>query len=555
MKKNSVKKEDSFSMISLSLIDKSAYNPRKYFDEADLLELADSIKEKGVIQPIVLRPIGERYEIVCGERRYRASLLANIDKIPAMIRVLSDDDAREFAVIENLQRKDVSPMEEARAFSLLLEKYGIETIAIKIGKSQSYVRGRLVLLQLHDNFQLLLDNDEIHIGIASVLATFSNEIQESVFNEHFAQNVSYYLNWKHQRAKELKESIERNYSTKLESYSFDKEECNSCTYNTANFMLFEVDGDCAKCTNKQCLDKKNEAFLLEKALFLKNENPELSLCRDKYQQVNTNVLESLQGLGNDVKIGNIIVEDEEPELPNREEYDTDEEFQEAIDDYNSEVKDYEEAKAEMKRDIESGEIRPIIRIEKSDVKIAYVRQDDLEEKGKDVKEDSDSGIKKIEDKLVRNGQLRNEKVRDDLKEEIANIEYPNTELSSLETAMLYLFMIKDLTYQDYDNLKLNIEKHSLKYSDCFILTDEQKNLITRYFVMRNVKETYISCMMKPSDNPLRAFMNEHAAETVNAIEKKYDDMYAKRNASLLEKKKAILAEKGEISADTEAHVE
>lgn len=553
MKKNSAKKEDSFSMISLSLIDKSAYNPRKVFDESDLLELADSIKEKGVIQPIVLRPIGERYEIVCGERRYRASLLANIDKIPAMIRCLSDDDAREFAVIENLQRKDVSPMEEARAFSLLLDKYSIETIAVKIGKSQSYVRGRLALLQLHDNFQLLLDNDEIHIGIASVVATFPKEIQEDVFNEHFASNVPYYYNWGKLRAKEVKEKIETNYSTNLESYSFDKEECNSCAYNTANFVLFEVDGDCAKCTNKLCLDKKNEAFLLEKALFMKNENPELSLCRDKYQQVNTNVFESLASLGNDVKLGNIIVEDDEPELPIREDYDTDEEFQEAIDDYNNEVENFEEAKAEMQKDIESGEIRPIIQIEKSDVKIAYVRQEDLKETTNKV--DTDNRLEKIEDKLERNGQLCNEKVRDDLRTEMTTIEYSNSELSSLETALQYFYMIRNLRKEDYDKLNLNIEIYSLKYSDCFTLTDELKNLVTRYFVMKNVKETYIPCMMMPGDNPLRAFMNEHAAETVNAIEKKYNDMYAKRNASLLEKKKAILAEKVDLSTDTDANVE
>lgn len=555
MKKNSAKKEDSFSMISLSLIDKSAYNPRKLFDEADLSELADSIKEKGVIQPIVLRPIGDRYEIVCGERRYRASLLANIDKIPAMIRFLSDDDAREFAVIENLQRKDVSPMEESRAFSILLDKYSIETIAIKIGKSQSYVRGRLALLQLHDNFQLLLDNDAIHIGMACILATFSKEIQEEVFNEHFASNVPYCFNWKHKRAKEVKEEIEQNYSTNLESYYFDKEECNSCAYNTANFILFEADGACAKCTNKQCLDKKNEAFLLEKALFMKNENPELSLCRDKYQQVNTNVFESLASLGNDVKLGNIIVEDDEPELPIREDYDTDEEFQEAIDDYNNEVENFEEAKAEMQKDIESGEIRPIIQIEKSDVKIAYVRLEDLVEKEKNTKDDADNRIKKIEDKLERNGQLCNEKVRDDLRTEIANIEYSNSELSSLETALQYFYMIRNLRKEDYDKLNLNIEIYSLKYSDCFTLTNEMKNLVTRYFVMKNVKETYIPCMMMPGDNPLRAFMNEHAAETVNAIEKKYNDIYAKRNASLLEKKKAILAEKVDLSTDTDANVE
>ena len=134
-----------FSVISLSLIDRNSFNPRKVFNEEALEELALSIKGKGVIQPIVVRPVGNRYEIVCGERRFRASLIAGMENIPACIKELSDDEAEEYAITENLQRKDVSPLEEAEAFSKLVSggKYDINSLAIKFGKSEAFIRGRV----------------------------------------------------------------------------------------------------------------------------------------------------------------------------------------------------------------------------------------------------------------------------------------------------------------------------------------------------------------------------------------------------------------------------
>lgn len=108
----------------MSLIDKSTFNPRKKFDEAALDELSESIKQQGLLQPIKIRPITgtNRYEIVFGERRYRAALIAGLKKIPAMISVMSDDEAEDAAIVENLHRKDVAPLEEAEAYARLIEK-------------------------------------------------------------------------------------------------------------------------------------------------------------------------------------------------------------------------------------------------------------------------------------------------------------------------------------------------------------------------------------------------------------------------------------------------
>ena len=108
--------------VTLADIQPSSYNPRKTFDETSLAELAESIRQQGVLQPVGVRPIEEnRYEVIFGERRYRASLMAGLETIPAVIYEVTDEVAEEMAVTENLQRKDVTPIEEANAYQKLIE--------------------------------------------------------------------------------------------------------------------------------------------------------------------------------------------------------------------------------------------------------------------------------------------------------------------------------------------------------------------------------------------------------------------------------------------------
>lgn len=148
------------SLVELSLIDKSSFNPRKKFDEEALYELSESIKKQGVLQPIKIRPASatNRYEIVFGERRYRAALIAGLEKIPAMISSMTDE-AEDAAIVENLHRKDVAPLEEAEAYSRLIEKGrdDIDSLVVKFGKKKEYVKGRLQLLNLIADFRELLD--------------------------------------------------------------------------------------------------------------------------------------------------------------------------------------------------------------------------------------------------------------------------------------------------------------------------------------------------------------------------------------------------------------
>ena len=143
------------------------FQPRIKFSEESIQALSDSIKEHGVIQPIVVRTIGDKYEIIAGERRYKASILAGKQTIPALITDLNEKDSAEVAIIENVQRKDLTPIEEAISYKKILDMGYLtqETLALKLGKTQSTIANKLRLLNLDDDVQEALLNEKIFIHL------------------------------------------------------------------------------------------------------------------------------------------------------------------------------------------------------------------------------------------------------------------------------------------------------------------------------------------------------------------------------------------------------
>lgn len=167
-------KQDSITSIKISRITPRGDQPRKNFDENALQVLADSIRVHGVIQPIVVREVGglsDNYEIIAGERRWRASRLAGLDEIPAVIMTGDELKVAEVALIENVQRKDLNPIEEAMAYRALIEKFGLtqEEVAQQAGKSRSAVANMLRLLELPDEILILVQDEKLSMGHARAL--------------------------------------------------------------------------------------------------------------------------------------------------------------------------------------------------------------------------------------------------------------------------------------------------------------------------------------------------------------------------------------------------
>lgn len=179
-------------MISITDIQKNPYQPRKEFDGEKLDELAQSIKENGVIQPIIVRQspvIG--YEILAGERRYRASLLAGLTSIPAVVKQLSDQEMMVQSIIENLQRENLNPIEEARAYESLVEKgFTHAEIADKMGKSRPYISNSIRLLSLPNAILSEVENGKLSQAHARSLVGLNKEQQDYFFQRIIEEDIS-----------------------------------------------------------------------------------------------------------------------------------------------------------------------------------------------------------------------------------------------------------------------------------------------------------------------------------------------------------------------------
>jgi len=169
--------ENIITMLKLVMVDPKSDQPRKYFDPELLNELADSIKENGLLQPILVREYGDgRYQIIAGERRFRASKIAGLDEIPAIILDSDDKKVAELSLIENIQREDLNPIEEAMAFRTLAEEYGMtqEELAFKVGKSRSAIANATRLLDLPDDVLEMVANGDISAGHGRTLLGLKN---------------------------------------------------------------------------------------------------------------------------------------------------------------------------------------------------------------------------------------------------------------------------------------------------------------------------------------------------------------------------------------------
>jgi ParB family chromosome partitioning protein len=179
--------------LSVDLLQRGQYQPRRDFNEESLQELAASIKTQGLIQPIIVRKIpGNHYEIIAGERRWRATQLAGLQTIPAIVRNLDDQPAMAIALIENIQRRDLNPIEEAMALQRLSEEFGLthEQVSESVGKSRVTVTNLLRLLKLPAEVKTLLQENKIQMGHARALLSLDNAHQLTAARMIVAKSLS-----------------------------------------------------------------------------------------------------------------------------------------------------------------------------------------------------------------------------------------------------------------------------------------------------------------------------------------------------------------------------
>jgi ParB family chromosome partitioning protein len=268
--------------VNLTSIRPSKANPRRRIDDAALAELAANIATHGVLQPILIRPVaGGDYQIVCGERRWRATKIAGKGTIPARIVTLSDAEALEFAVIENLQREDVHELDQANGFKALMQQdpslYTVETIAAKVGRSSSFVYQRLKLAELAPSVQKAFYEGKLMAGHAIEIARLQAADQERALRECFPghNTTNAILKEKDPRplsVRDLRDWIQREVHLSLANAPFDVNDasllstagpCSTCPKRSgANPLLF-ADSIPRKdvCTDRECFSRKVSALV------------------------------------------------------------------------------------------------------------------------------------------------------------------------------------------------------------------------------------------------------------------------------------------------------
>ncbi len=275
-----VQSQSEYRNLPLLSLTESASNPRTTFDDKALDELAESIKAQGVLSPLVVRPKGgHSYEIVAGARRYRAAQRAGLEYVPVRIAELSDAQAVEVSIVENLQRRDVHPLDEATGYVRLLAldepKYSIEQIAAKCGKSPGYVLARVRLTQLAPAAVEAFAKDEIGVGHALLLAKLQQEQQEEALAACYQE--TYGNGSKSKRillpVRHLQQWIEHNILLELAAAPFSKEDaqlvpeagsCVDCPKRTGhNTLLFAEIGanQPDSCSDPKCYQTKVDAFV------------------------------------------------------------------------------------------------------------------------------------------------------------------------------------------------------------------------------------------------------------------------------------------------------
>lgn len=544
--------ERNITMVALTDIQPSGYNPRKNFDEESLAELAESIRQQGVLQPIGIRPLVEtdRYEIVFGERRYRASLMAGLAEIPAIVMEISNEEAEEMAVTENLQRKDVTPIEEANAYQRLIEsgRHDVQSLTVQFGKNDNYIRTRLKFVSLIPEIAKLLEQDEINVSVASEICRYGEDIQREVYDKHLKEDLTY-NSWRGMKAADVAKNIEQRYTTDLSRYSFDKTLCLSCPHNTNNMMLF-CSGSCGNCSNRTCLAEMNAAYLIEKAVQLVEQYPTVPLCRQEYSY-NETAVERLTAMGYEVECLKTYATayPEMPAAPDKEDYDTTEEYEEANNMYRQDVSDYMERTKSIHDRSSTGEITLYLRIGQTDIALCYLANTATNRET----EKPLTPVEKLEKQDKRNGEIAIEKTVEDTKKRILTVDMSERKFGADEDRMIYFFLLSSLRREHFAAVGIECEDEYHHLTDeekmhiIDNLTAKEKALIRRDYLIANFKEARGS---NATAALLLCFAEKHMPEELADIRSAHNEVYEKRHQRI-EEKKAVLSVQEKAKEETD----
>lgn len=503
--------------ISLSKIVPSGYNPRKSFDEKSLKELADSIKQKGVLQPIGVREKDCKFEIVFGERRFRAAQMAGLKDMPVIIVDASDSEAEELAITENLQREEVNEIEEGRVYeSMIKEGENIASLALKFGKSEKYIKLRLQLMQLIPAFRDLVQKGELRLNAAELISSYDRGVQKEIYEKQFKSGWSPMLKSSYAQ---FKKNLEGQMNMKIDAERMDTKNCASCPHNTRNLLLFADEQDCDYCTNKKCLQQKAMGFACEKISELTKLLPDAKVGVSCYASSPEEIVKALKAKGLnclDAPIARNYDNNEAslPLQPIRIKNESDKDWNERIRRYEKEKKQFEKFCQECAK----SESEKQIGITSADRIWLALKQKSA--KGNKVQVGFKEGLLS---KDRRNAEIRDEKRRDKLVECLKVLKQNDAPFEEIEEALLDYCIQRHISYSRRD---FTLKKQDSDMSKP--LSQSERASLRRNFI--------ITSMCEIGDTKVVDLASQlYAPEDFAQIKKEFDDEYDKRHKRIEER--------------------
>ena len=365
-------------LMDIAQLRTSPYNPRTTYEEEGIKELAATLRESGLLHPLHVRPKDGYYEIITGERRFHAARLLGWKQIAVYVREATDAQARDMALTENLQREDMAPMDEARAYKTLVsEGADIYTLAAKYGKSDRYIYDRLKLNDLIPAIADLLSRKMIGLGIALEVSKCEKFIQQDLYENHLkgsAEDDTPQTGWRGKGLADFRRLLQDAYTSDLTRYAFDKSDCLHCVHNTNTYDMFAETNSCGHCTDRECLQAKNAAFVLEKSRALLKVDPRIVVANCSYGYTNPVVRQNLEEEGHTVKkVGfGYRTLPAEPQAPQAEQFREANEYEQAVVRYEMQRQEYEQTLQEALQQAEAGAIRMKVSPEPTDARLIAI---------------------------------------------------------------------------------------------------------------------------------------------------------------------------------------
>lgn len=539
--------------IPLKEIVPSKNNPRKTFDADELNELADSIKENGLLQPITVRPIKEvedgeefaKFEIVCGERRYRATLLTGSEEIDCIVKDLDDKAALTAMIFENMQRKDVDPMEEASAIDRLVNEFGVEVgqVARMLGKSETFVRSRLRLNGTIDEFVDLMHNGPLVLTHLIEICKLPADQQKVLYETCFTPECIARWKYKFPNIPELKEMIDANVMMKLSTAKFPLGDetfedeggcicaCAKCPLNTANDPSGIGDATNPRCMKRSCFLTKTMQSIIREA---KCQPVGTEVIYVGTEEENIAVLNYAKEQGVEVTPIGIRKTCIDPEEPKREDF-TEEEF------YLKRHQTWSHQKAIFDIGVKDGNIVPVYEVAfnghlSGEVKYVYnVKDEDmgLNQESRQMRQEQ---TMKYKAQLAELTDKRHDEKIERYRKAVEDGEYSalNTAMGATENDVFIALMLMHLSYDFKQKLGLEwtTDRDFLKnYKD---VLQKNRNAIKREFIRQSLAEKSVN-FAKGLQGILEIFVSDQFPQVKEVITKELDDKYAKQRDNLKKK--------------------